>query len=179
MDSDGVRNKGVNMEIRVNVIMPKKQFKASGYIDACAQVMKDKTGPELRALFLKTIFGWSPEKKPGFTRKLRKTVYMVSVRVYTDDNYDIYSLVNKGSPHHPIYPRRAQFLQYKKGYRSATQPGQIQSRRAYRSNPTVRSMGVPDHPGFKAREFDKLIKEEYEPTFVRDMQDAMANAARK
>lgn len=166
------------MEIRINVNMPKKEFKASGYIDACAEVMKSKTGPELRALFLQTIFGWSPEKKPGFTRQLTRQVYKVSMRVYTNSNYEIYSLVSKGAPAHIIRPVKAKVLRFKPGYRAATTPGQIQSRRAYRSGTEITAT-VVHHPGFQDRSFDSFIANEYEPTFTSDMQDAMNNAAKR
>jgi len=97
--------------------------------------------------------------------------------VYTDS--EIYALVNAGSPPHPIYPRKGGFLRFKPGYRPATTPGQLRSRRAYRSGKYViaRSISDPEHPGFEARNFDELVAKEYDPQFVKDMQEAVNSVA--
>jgi len=63
-------------------------------------------------------------------------------------------------------------LRFQVGYRSATRPRVLSSRAYSRFGNYVSSRGV-NHPGFEAREFTKTIAEEYEDTFVHDMQDAI------
>lgn len=143
------------------------------------KTMRSKTQREVKSLFQDTVFGWS--KKPYFTAKFSGGASELSVSVTAGgDGADIYALVNAGSPPHPIYPRNGRFLRFKPGYRPSTSPGQLRSRRAYRSGRYViaRSISDPDHPGFKAREFPKTIKEEYAPTFEKDMQDAVRRGSR-
>lgn len=164
------------MEIRLQVTLPKNRIDAKKYIDACAEKMKSKTAPELRRMFLETIFGWSAEDKPSFTRLLTRHARSVSMRVYVNSNAEIYTLVNDGAPAHIIRPRNAPALRFRPGYRSATIPGILRSRRAYRSGTPITTTLV-HHPGFEARNFDTLIGEEYEETFKEDMQDAMNDAA--
>ena len=166
------------MKISVTVHMPKKEFKASNYIDACAEVMKSKTQPELTAMFRQTVYGWSAKNKPGFNHQLQRWTYKVSMRVFAGSNDDVYYMVNKGAGPHPIDAVNAPMLHFKKGYRAATQPGHLQSQRAFRSLPWVTKKHV-DHPGFDARDFDVLIGEEYRSTFEADMKAAMASAAKE
>ena len=166
------------VSIRIKVTVPKEKFADKHWVNTIADVMKTKTAPDLRREFLKTVFGWSAEKKPHFTRQLKRTSHSISMSVFDREEGDIYTLVNAGSPAHIITPKKARgFLRFRTGYRSATTPGSIQSRRAYRSGQFVGAR-VVHHPGFEARKFDELIAEDYYQTFVNDMQEAFERAAR-
>lgn len=70
----------------------------------------------------------------------------------------IYGYVVKGTRPHAIYPRRAQFLRFRGGYRAKTRIGVIGSRAGGAFGATVYSRGV-QHPGTQARKFDMVIAE--------------------
>ena len=166
------------VSIRIKVTVPKEKFADKHWVNTIADVMKTKTAPDLRREFLKTVFGWSAEKKPHFTRQLKRTSHSISMSVFDREEGDIYSLVNAGSPAHTITPKSPRgFLRFKPGYRSATTAGSIQSRRAYRSGKFVGAK-IVHHPGFEARKFDELIAEDCRVTFEGDMQKAFDKAAR-
>lgn len=141
------------------------------------KTMRSKTQREVKSLFQDTVFGWS--KKPYFTAKFSGGASELSVSVTAGgDAADIYALVNAGSPPHTIVPKRNGYpLRFRPGYRPSTTPGQLRSRRAYRSGKEVIAK-IVNHPGFEARDFPKTIKEEYTPTFEKDMQDAIERGSR-
>lgn len=160
------------VSISVKVIVPKNKFKDKKWVEGVADAMKTKTAPKLKALFRKSTFGWS--KHPSFRQTLTRRAFSLSMEVYTDD--EKYGLLNAGSPRHDI-PAKKGFLRFRPGYRSATTPGQLQSRRAYRSGKYV-GAGRVDHPGFEARKFDELVAKEYAPQFRDDIQDGINKVAR-
>lgn len=139
--------------------------------------MRSKTAREVKQLFKDTVFGWS--KKPYFTAKLSGGANELSVQVTVGGSEaETYALVNAGSPPHRIIPSRpGGVLRFKPGYRPSTTPGQLKSRRAYRSGKAIIARMVK-HPGFEPREFDKLIREEYTPTFEKDMQAAVEKGSK-
>jgi hypothetical protein len=109
-----------------------------------------------------------------------KTSESITLRVYpTGAGSDVWNMLNEGSPEHniPLSPKVGGLLHFKKGYRAATTPGQIQSRRAYRSAPWWHARQIVPHPGFKARKFTELIAQEYAEKYGMDMQAAVTEAA--
>lgn len=141
------------------------------------KTMRSKTSREVKELFQDTVFGWS--KKPYFTAKFSGGASELSVSVTVGGEYaELYSLINEGSPPHPIPARPGSIMRYKPGYRPATTPGVLRSRRAYRSGAYRVAKLIKRHPGFHPREFPKTIKEEYTPTFEKDMQDAINRGSR-
>lgn len=163
------------VSIRVEVLLPKGKFATKGWLDEIARVQRRTSVPRLRKLFQKTVFGWS--KKPDFGWAQRRSADAMSITMYPQGIYaDKWELVNAGSPPHTIRPKKG-FLRFRPGYRSATTPGQLQSRRAYRSGKYIGVRKV-DHPGFEARKFDELIAQEYENPYMNEMQDAINNTAR-
>lgn len=161
------------VSIRVSVTIPKWKFKDKKWVQGVADALVKKTAPHLKVLFRKSTYGWS--KHPSFKQHLTRHAHELAMEVYTED--EKYGLVNAGSPKHVIGAARYGFLRFKPGYRSATTPGQLQSRRAFRSGKHVTSYGV-NHPGFEARKFDELVAKEYEPQFRSDIQDALNRAAK-
>ncbi len=161
--------------IKVSVILPKKPFATKKWLDEIARVQRQTSVPRLKKLFQKTVFGWS--RKPDFGWAQQRSSDSMSIAMYPSGQHaDKWELVNAGAPAHFIKPKRG-FLRFRPGYRSATTPGQLQSRRAYRSGAYVGSRGV-NHPGFAARKFDELIAQEYENPFIGDMQDALDSVAK-
>lgn len=149
-----------------------------GMTDAIVQAMKDKTAPRLKELFEKTVQGW--KTPPAWDQEQETTSEKISMRVFASgSNADQYALVNYGSPPHPIYPKnQGGFLRFQPGYRSSTSPGSLNSRAFVRSGNFISSRGVPMHPGFQPRGFDKSVAKEYEPQFQKDMQDAIGDYAK-
>lgn len=162
--------------IKVTVSVPAWRFKDKAWVESVATTMKTKTYHDLRALFLKTVFGWSAKNKPSFTRHLTRRAASLSMAVYSRSSDDIYNLVNVGSPPHKIPTSGTTYMHFKRNYKPATIVGQIQSRRAYKLNPWVTMFKV-SHPGFEGRHFDELIAETYYDTFVKDIEDTFTNTA--
>lgn len=164
------------VSISVKVSLPKTKFANKKWLDEIARVQRQTSVPRLKKLFVQTTFGWS--KKPEFGWVQRRSSDEMSITMYPQGQHaDIWELVNAGSPSHAIYPKKGGFLRFRPGYRAATRPGSLQSRRAYRSGKFV-GAGKVNHPGFEARKFTELIAEEYTNPFVSDMQDALNKTAR-
>lgn len=167
------------VSISVKVTLPKSGvFTNKGWLNEIARVQRQTSVPRLKKLFQKTVFGWS--NKPDFGWAQIRTSDTMSITMYPSGMYaDIWNLVNAGSPPHDIPARPGGLLRFRPGYRSATMPGSIQSHRAYRSGPFYTAKIIRNHPGFTAREFTRLIAEEYENPYMNDMQDAINSVARK
>lgn len=165
------------VSITVTVTTPKRKFGNKKWLDELARVQRQTSVPRLKKLFQKTVFGWS--NKPDFGWTQIRTSDTMSIKMYPQGQYaDIWNLVNAGAPPHVITPKKqGGFLRFKSGYRPATIPGQLQSRRAYRSGDTVKAYLV-NHPGFVARDFPSLIADEYENPFMGDMQQAINTVAK-
>lgn len=162
--------------ITVKVTTPTRKFGNKKWLDEIARTQRQTSVPRLRKLFQQTVFGWS--KKPGFGWRQERLNDEMSITMYpTGQHAEIWNLVNEGSPAHEIRPRKG-ILRFRPGYRSATRPGQLMSRRAYRSGPFVGARTV-NHPGFEARKFTELIAEEYHNPYINDMQDAINRVARQ
>ncbi|HKZ42221.1 MAG TPA: hypothetical protein VJ044_14760 [Candidatus Hodarchaeales archaeon] len=99
-----------------------------------------------------------------------------SVYVYTNDQ--IYQWLNDGTPPHDIPAKDDGLLSFQVGYTSKTVPGSLTTRAGSKFGPRIRKK-IVHHPGFEARDFDKMIEEEYRPRFKKLAEEAMRNAARK
>jgi len=164
--------------ISIKITLPKKKYADAKWNEQIARYQRSHSVPILKALFQKTVFGW--KEKPTFGYVQIRSANTITIRMYpTGAAAEIWQLVNEGSPEHWIFPKKqGGMLRFQKGYRSATVPGSLQSRRAYRSNPVWESKGLW-HKGFKARNFTKLIEREYKKNFAKDMQEAIKIAAKE
>lgn len=100
-----------------------------------------------------------------------------TISVETDD--DQYTIVNEGSPRHPIFPRSDDYgLFFHSEYTAKTAPGVIDS---WEGGPGERDTfrDSVDHPGFPGRHFDVAIGETLQIFFLEVMEEAMEEAARK
>lgn len=160
--------------IDIKVTLPKKKIASKKWLDSIATVQRQKSIPRLRKLFNETVFGWSTKPKMGWSQS--KGADEISIKIYpTGAGADKWDLVNQGSPAHIIRPKR-QFLSFRPGYRSATRPGMLRSRRKYRSGNYV-TAGIVKHPGFEPRKFTELIAQEFASEFGMEMQEAVTEAA--
>jgi len=164
--------------ISIKITLPKKKLADAKWLENIARYQRSYSVPILKALFQKTVFGW--KEKPTFGYVQIRSANTISIKMYpTGAASEIWNLVNAGSPEHPISPKvQGGMLRFQKGYRSATVPGSLQSRRAYRSNPVWTARTVW-HPGFKARKFTSLIEKEYKKSFAKEMQEAIKIAAKE
>lgn len=167
------------LDITIKLTLPKDGvFRNKKWLDKIRTAMKQNSVPELKKLFEQTVYGWSAEKKPRFAYDMIVTQDYVGLSMYpTGNGADIWDLVSRGASPHRIPARTGGLLKFQPGYRAATTPGSLMSRRTYRSGPVVSARSV-NHPGFEARKFPEQIEIEFYHTFVDQMQDAVNEAAR-
>lgn len=163
--------------ISITVSVPKVDYARKKWLDAIASKQRAKSLTALRRLFKETVNGWS--KKPDFGWAQTKSASEVVLRVYpTGPHAGTWNLVNEGSPPHTINAKPRSTLNFRKGYRSATKPGQLRSGRKYRSLPWWVAKKV-DHPGFEGRKFTELIAQKFAEDYAMDMQEAVTEVAQR
>lgn len=155
------------ISVRINVKVPEIILDSQLIRQAIERKMEQKTAPDLLKEFRKTVDGWS--NAPRFQTEFHH-VQKLSTQVFTES--ERYAYVNNGTPAHVITPRGGGMLRFQTGYRAATTPKVIGSRRPQRFGPVVGARAVR-HPGIEARLFDEVIALEYVDTFVHDIQDAI------
>jgi hypothetical protein len=169
------------MQIKVVVTVPKKIINDKEVADSISLMMTKKTVPEVKAMFRATVYGWA--NKPTFNQKLTRRANSISEEVWASgDNAQQYEWVSNGTAPHPIPVSGTTYMHFKWGgkgsYKASSKPDIIKSGRHYKTGPFVTMMRV-NHPGIKARRFDRAIAVYYGPTFRDDMQDAINAAAKK
>lgn len=126
--------------------------------------------------FEKTTATW--DHKVEFERII-DTDPNVEVLVGTDD--EVYRYVNDGTRPHLIFPKKKKALSFQWGgkgsYRPKTKPSTIGSTPGGPTGPKVARAYV-QHPGTKARNFDKVIQKKWRSAFRRRMEQAMSDAAK-
>lgn len=165
------------ISVEMTVTVPELVISSDVIRGQIEQVLRNRTGPELRRLFKGTTDGW--KNKPDFSQKFTNRTDFVSVRVWaTGGNKRQYGIVNFGSRPHQIRPRRGGMLRFQPGYRAATRPRVLSSRSAQRFGDFIAARSVK-HPGFEAREFDLTVAEKIAPGFAKDVQNAINIGARR
>ena len=157
--------------IKMRVFVPKEIFNHARALKAIQHVMIQKTGPELRREFQKTVRTWND--KPNFKQEHYFGVQVLWVKVFTYST--VYRLVTTGADPHPIYPRRAKMLRFQTNFRPKTRARFIGSFAGGKSGPFISTPAVM-HPGFEGRKFDTEIAEQYYDTFAEDVQEAINSA---
>jgi hypothetical protein len=162
--------------IVIRAIKPGKPFQSS--------IFRDEVKREAEAIrkdilddFKRTTATW--QHKPKFTSKVEMgaTVGGVKIEVSTKDT--IYGYVDQGTRPHIIRPKRKKALAFPGGqYKPKTQPQVILSTPGGVGGKTIVRPEV-HHPGTKARNFSKVIKQSYSKTFRARMQNALDRAARR
>ena len=166
------------VSISMTVTVPEIIINSSVMRLKIENALRRKTGPDIKQNLAKTVVGW--KHKPNWSMKFTNRNDYLSVSVWASGpNRNQYGLVNAGSPRHPIPAKSGGMLHFQPGYRAGTKPGRLMSQSPQRSGAFISSRGIPDHPGFKAREFDKAVAEEVGPRFAEDIQDAIRIGARR
>jgi hypothetical protein len=159
-----------------------KEIKASKLNEAAMwyelQAAIEKVADDIQDDFEKTTETW---EHPVKFEKITDVSGNLSALVGTDD--EIYGYVDKGTRAHRIYPKRPggrlAFAWAGPGsYSAKTTPNVIGSQGGGASGDMV-AFPYVNHPGTKARNFDKIIMKKWQPRFTRRMQDAMKRAAEK
>lgn len=158
-----------------------KSIKPARFKDAAFQRAiedaADRVGKDMTTDFKKTTETW--KHKVAFETVI-SVAPDVEVLVGTDD--EVYGYVNDGTKPHPIFPRRARALRFQWGgrgsYKPKTAPKVIGSKPGGPTGPIVHKPYV-QHPGTKAREFDKTIESKWKAPFKRRMEKAMRDAAKQ
>lgn len=122
----------------------------------------------------KTVRTW--DHKVDFKGVVNDKPAEISVSVSTQDK--IYGYVDKGTKPHIIRAKRSPRLFFKSKYKSKTTPHVIGSHRGGASGDTVVAKAV-HHPGTDAREFTHDLQAKYQPKLKREMEKAIAKAAKQ
>lgn len=166
------------MQIKIKATVPKSILNDKEVMDSIAMMMKQKNVPEVKSLFRKTTNGW--DNAPYWLDTMKRTTNYLSDTIYPGgENADQYALVNHGAKIHDIPKSGTTFMRFQPGYTASTTPRVLKSGPKQRSGNYVTAYKIKNHPGFKAREFDKTIAKEYTPTFRKDVATAIKSAAAK
>lgn len=147
----------------------------SKLIDDALSDVADSIADELETKFESTVDTWNEYVK--FDRRVRNANRAVTVEVSTVNQ--VYALVNNGARNHPIYARTLFGMNYQKNFRPKTRVRVIGSTPGgkFGNRWVRRRMVVPNHPGHKPREFDKVIAESLD--VYGDVSTALSSATRE
>ena len=160
--------------ITVKVIKPKKMNQRA--FDSVLLKALASTEKGILKDFTDTTATWKhkPEFRHGHTLNTTRGT------AYTDTQDEIYGYVNDGTRPHPITPKGPWALKFRGGkgsYRAKTAPRRFGSRPGGPSGPVVYRRSV-QHPGTKAREFDKIIAKRWKTLLPRAMRSALDKEAK-
>lgn len=111
-----------------------------------------------------TVASW--DNKPSFS--IRASGWQREIG--TDG--DIYSMLNAGTKAHRINPKRGKVLKFSGPFSAKTVPNQIMSGPGSQGSAETFSKGV-NHPGTKARNWDKTIAKKWRRLLGRQFQRAI------
>lgn len=165
------------MRIHIEAIRPRKSPVIN--VEAFKREMSaavDQTAADMLHDFEKTTRTWTTQVKfyarPKGGQLGRRDL---TITVYT--NNQIYQYVEAGTKPHIIRPKKANALHFLGGYRAKTRPGFIGSSQGGASGESVFAKEV-HHPGTKPRNFAAIIARKHTPRFKKNVDAAMARAAR-
>lgn len=155
------------------------------FYDEIAKTLDDTVTPELIAWFDKVTKSW--KHKPDFRAKKRITKTEASVYVYpVGENANIWRYVSQGTKGPYPIPKpgnkRAKTLRFqwagRGSYKARTTP-QGGYKGPGKSTGSEMMFKHVNHPGIKARNFERHIARWYRPQFRRAMRNAVARGLRK
>ena len=129
---------------------------------------------EMKKEFEITTIGWDTDVK--FEELVSLGPTSIDILVATDN--EIYGYVNNGTVPHVIAAKKGKTLAFRWGgpgsYRAKTARGkQVHNPAGGQTSGNMIFPKAVQHPGTKAREFDKLIKKMFEKKFTRAMELAL------
>jgi hypothetical protein len=153
-------------EINITPIIP-KGFLAINLANAIENQL-DMTAKAIQVDFETTTRTW--DERPPF--KIDKIKF--GRRIYTTD--EIYGYIAHGTRRHPITARNANYLAFfANGFAPKTRVGWIGSNQGSKANKDFRRPKEVIHPGIKARDYERVIKEKWDDEAPRQMQRAIRN----
>lgn len=148
----------------MKLILPKKLIADPVKLTRALTNALNGVAKDIQIDFLVTVQTW--QHKPSFPIASPSTYRRI---VATDD--EIYGYVNDGTRPHRIMPK-GKMLRFNTPFRAKTLPNKIYSGPGSKGSNVVFSRGV-NHPGTKARAFDKAIKDKWDRQFGIIMQRAL------
>lgn len=138
--------------LSVRVKLPKRLFDIPS---GKAQIKKslDDLAAEAKGMFGETTATWKNKPAINVESVGNKRIIRIEGKIY--------GYVDKGTPPHPIYPRRARVLSFRGGYKAKTRPGVIGASGGGASGARVFAK-VVRHPGNAPRNFSVVIRERIE-----------------
>jgi len=133
-----------------------------------------KVGDDIKVDFEATVGTWTDKPKFKMERHLNSKQGFLAVTVWTDHQH--YSWVSKGTKAHYV-PRTGKAMMAFKRYKAKTMVRVIGSKAGGRFGDTIFRYGRWLVKGITAREFDKVIRNKWQPEFSRRMSKAMREAA--
>jgi len=127
--------------------------------------------------FESTFSTWSQDSKPKLNVKTNINLNG-AVSIEVDVVGEIYTFVHEGTKPHEIKAKNAKRLRFTSNYNAKTVIGQIKSQSGGASGEILYRQRV-FHPGFKGRNFSKLIMTKWRQPFFKAMQRALDNWAKK
>lgn len=155
------------MKFDLTPILPKKPiFNTAKFEGLVAQATR-QTVDDIHRDYEKTVATW--EHKPKFYATRRGTIW------YIGTNDTIYGYVELGTKPHTIEPRNPKgFLHFNRfGFKPKSRVNYIDS---YAGSPATRGetfQKIVHHPGTKARNFSKKIREKREKQFAKLVRQAI------
>lgn len=151
---------------RSKVIIPKKLSVDPRKMAQAITNTLNSTALAIKADFAVTTQSWND--KPTFAIT-SPTAYTRAIG--TDD--EIYSMLNKGTKEHDIFPKPGKILAFRTPFRSKTLPRTIASGPGSKGNVKAISRHGVHHPGTEARAWDTTIAEKWQKQFGNILQRAI------
>ena len=160
------------MTILTKQIKPKR-LNDKAFIEEFEKAAK-AIAKEMKKEFEITTIGWKTDVK--FEELISLGPTSIDILVATDN--EIYGYVNNGTVPHVIAAKKGKTLAFRWGgpgsYRAKTARGkQVHNPAGGQTSGNMIFPKAVQHPGTKAREFDKLIKKMFEKKFTRAMELAL------
>lgn len=159
-----------------------KPIKWQVFYDEISKTLDSEVKPALIAYFEMVTKSW--RNTQTFKAKKKITRESLSIDVYpSSENAKIWQYVTGGTRPHPIFPKKARALRFEWGGYGSYKPktttsGGYKGPGRVIGGKTVYRMHV-NHPGTKARNFEKHIARWYAPQFRRTMKNAIARGLRR
>ena len=168
--------------VAYRVIRSRRVFVNAPEVRAVLDAALDReVKPHFVKEFDKVVANW--KHKPDFKARKFVTTDAIKVNVYAaGENKEIYGYVTGGTRPHTIRAKNAPMLAFMWGgpgsYVPKTQPVGKYGGPGKVSGGTLHRFKQVQHPGTKARNFEKAIREEQAPWFSRTMENAWRRAIR-
>lgn len=162
-------------KVSIHAITPKNLPSSKEYKKAITQAVQ-KSANLVKRDYESTARTWSSKNKPKFDVIVAEMDGEYTITAGTDSL--LYKWVDEGTKPHIIRPRKSKFLRFRVGGRAKTTPNVIGSDKGALGD-NWRTADFVLHPGTRARNFTKRIKERRQKTVEQEISQSIAKVARK